>query len=957
MAEQIHNAVAPVIATLQAEREQLARARNEATLCGGEYLGRYADKFFYRFEIPESIFLSGIGRMTCSLTYDEQVSMEGNIVALHNQYLIIALPHAFGPILPEIACAWNHDDHIQPVLNELSSLRDEHLLIQCLLNPGSEANRCSEALEPILPSSLSALQKGAAAKILRHRVSFLSGPVQSGRSTLLAALAANFLKAGKRVLYVAPDAEGADEFVIFLHQMGKDLSIDVANKVARLGLPAQTDDEVMDTYSHERTAAQQKAEKRKAVGEPAKLLEHFWNITIQQALHQDYYTKLAGLQDQHAQYKQQLEKVEKEVAEIKENLAKLEGSSMLDRLKKGFSKQEQVLVQRQLKEKEAVQKRLQATHQALANDLLKWDVRDPIPFDDMKTYRIGMKRIEELGGLSKVQQIVEASTVVDEKSLLQSKLCVVTTATHAVLDAPLGKDPFDVIIADEAEWIQIAAIFALAARAREQLIIAGDPFPPGPESYTNTPAAQKWLQRSIFWLAAGSDEFEQFLAIADGTTGWLIFLGEQLGEASKVWQSLGAILFQEKVKRIGSSKTKGKIYFVNTSDLRSTSQQYVGKKKILPYNDLQTKKTMEVVKHALMEPQRVALDVGVVHAFPGPSLFTKLQLRMLGIRNIEVGLPSAFRGRRKKAVIFDTTMAGVDYSLRAIDDRKTGASNIARLFYTLAAGVEEDLYIVADLTHFKSVYPDRFFTKLLMLLHSEATPASIGSAAKKFDDLEWDKQALLMGSTRDSEKQRGGGKLAQKESRSKMDLELELCLKMMASKKEGRKVTATGRDYGQEILAAVRRVLGLLEDLNLLSQSVGGDVLFHHALSTEGAAARLPIDTCEREEDFSAIMERWDLLIYEMSGAAKTDAVYFAKQTPEARVRWDINNLKAYYGSDIQALLEEGKQRIAVAVSKLFQDAISKPQAGSPAEWSGAYLFFLSKLEAYLGWISEQLRK
>jgi hypothetical protein len=166
----------------------------------------------------------------------------------------------------------------------------------------------------------------------------------------------------------------------------------------------------------------------------------------------------------------------------------------------------------------------------------------------------------------------------------------------------------------------------------------------------------------------------------------------------------------------------------------------------------------------------------------------------------------------------------------------------------------------------------------------------------------------------------------------------------------------TGRDFDQEIYRAAQRVLGLRKDANLLSQYLGGDLLFRYSLGTELAAVRLPLDGCHNEDEFRKTMERWNLLLYEMSGAGRTDLTFFAKQTPEARVRWEINNLRAYYSSAMEAVVEESKHRIATSVSKLFQECLGKSQPANPIEWSTAYINFLGKMEAYLTWISEQLR-
>jgi hypothetical protein len=59
----------------------------------------------------------------------------------------------------------------------------------------------------------------------------------------------------------------------------------------------------------------------------------------------------------------------------------------------------------------------------------------------------------------------------------------------------------------------------------------------------------------------------------------------------------------------------------------------------------------------------------------------------------------------------------------------------------------------------------------------------------------------------------------------------------------------------------------------------------------------------------------------------------------------------------MEAVVEESKHRIATSVTKVFQECLGKPQPANPAEWSTAYLNFLAKMEAYLEWISEQLRR
>jgi hypothetical protein len=121
---------------------------------------------------------------------------------------------------------------------------------------------------------------------------------------------------------------------------------------------------------------------------------------------------------------------------------------------------------------------------------------------------------------------------------------------------------------------------------------------------------------------------------------------------------------------------------------------------------------------------------------------------------------------------------------------------------------------------------------------------------------------------------------------------------------------------------------------------------------------QLPWAMCQNEKQFREIMEQWNLLIYEMSGGPKSDMSAFTQNSPEARVRKDLQSLRSLYATEVKAIMDEGKQKIAVEVSKVFQDLVGRGQLpGSPDEWSKAYINFLGRLQAYLSWISEQLRR
>jgi hypothetical protein len=349
-------------------------------------------------------------------------------------------------------------------------------------------------------------------------------------------------------------------------------------------------------------------------------------------------------------------------------------------------------------------------------------------------------------------------------------------------------------------------------------------------------------------------------------------------------------------------------------------------------------------------------DIGVIVPFEGPSLYLKLQLRLHGLHHVEVGGPEDFRGRRKSIVVFDTTVAGIDHTLRQIDDLKSGEHHIARMLNTVFSAVGEDLYVIADLSHFQSQYKGRLITKLLMLLKAEADPLPpLADIVRRFDELSWRDREPSTVPGRKGEADAMHRRRSEGQARPK-DAELEVRMRMTAKQREAL-LAEEPVDFEQQRYLAVLRVLGHLADVNYLSQYSQGELLFRRTPEAEAAIASLPKDLCTQEKEFSDVMERWNLLIYELSGGSKVTQSFFARQAPEAKARWDVNSLKAFYTADVEAALEEGKQKIAVAVSRIFQESLGKPQPEGPLDWTKAYLSFLGKLESYLQWISRELRK
>ncbi len=938
---------------LQGELDQLNKLRQETTLCSGEYLRSYAAHYYYRFEISEDLFLQGVERVTLVFGQLEPLELRCKIIGVENQFLTVAVPANFGPVIPEVKCRWSYQEWLKPIIDQLASMEGKQSLAQQLFSP-------SDAVAPA-PSSMTLHtlattppdQQAALQTILQNRVTLLWGPILTGKTHLLALLAANYVKAGKKVLFVAPTSERVDDALVNAVALGPQIGVDMASQTTRIGLPRSIESNLTTQLSFEHHVEEMK---KQIFHERFQLLDEYWRVRVKQLLNEDYYVKLNDLRARAAESKNQLDQMTADLNTAREALKKPEGASILERMKKKY-KDDLAAAQKRVADRQAAQKKLQTLAGTLSNEVLKSEAQAPVRGEELKAFQTTAKRIEDLGGVDKLRQAIEESGLVNEGKIFSSKNFIGTTLSTALADPRVRTMQFDLVMVDDAEVINLPSLAALAARTRERLVVVGDPFQVDPESVSNNELAQTWLQRDIFMHSAQTDELHRLFDWSQQNNQRSIFLSSQFATTPKLSLFIASILFDEKLNVFASPNAKGKIYFIDTSSLQGKCQQYVGRKKILPFNDLQARKAVDCVKHALMEPQRTAVDVGVLAPFQGPTLHVKLLLRLHGIKNVEVGTPQSFRGRRKKSIIFDTTMGGVDHTMRPIDDRKVGEQKIVSLLNTVFSCTGEDLYILADMSHFQTMYKDRLFTKLLMLLQAQADgQPNLQKAVKQFDELEWDKREPLF-----DVKHRPGKveqqAVAPKEQtvQTRADAELALNLKMMAKKQTP--AEAGARNLEQETFLAVLRVLGRRTDINLLSQYTGGDILFHHSLATEQQIARVMIDFCRGEKEFREIVERWNLIIYEKSGGGKNATAFYTKQAPETRVRMDIYHLKSYYSPDVEAALEEGKQKLAVAVSKVFQETLGKPMPTNPTEWSTGYLSILGKLESYLAWISEQLRK
>ena len=138
---------------------------------------------------------------------------------------------------------------------------------------------------------------------------------------------------------------------------------------------------------------------------------------------------------------------------------------------------------------------------------------------------------------------------------------------------------------------------------------------------------------------------------------------------------------------------KGK-YFLSTPKISTPFRHNISaRKRFFRYNEANAKRVIECVKHALVNGTTTQSDILIVTPPSGQATYLREVLKANRLDEIEIAVLGSVRLCTKRSVIFDTTVAGLDFTLRSLDDKKSGIVRVADTFNTLLSSVREDLYV------------------------------------------------------------------------------------------------------------------------------------------------------------------------------------------------------------------------------------------------------------------------
>jgi hypothetical protein len=910
--EPINQHLNEIQSVLTEEINALFKMPFESILNNGKRISMREDAAVYRFEIPENYHFVPSSTVRCSIGTTIRFSFIAVVADVHSQFLFLLFPCDAGEFITEMECKWNPSESVE-ILAKLWSSLSANQITENLFQRTFTDNQLVPQRDPIFASTFSPSQQEAIKQSLQRRISFVIGERKRGKTGVAALLLLNGLREGKRVLYLSGSPGSLHDCLREISEVNPiavEESITVMNEglSSRLDVPADYLPKTIPLNDETR-------------GGLKKL------FSMISAEHE--YDHVRQLHEKLVEKQRQINIATEEIHSAKEEVNRMQNASMLERMRAGKKGIEEI--QTKLREKQALLERLRQHHTMLTKEMNKKEMQLPVSLKDKK-------EIEKFAST----QFLAVDMKKTEATIL-SRQCFATTVYNIISMPRSVLSSFDIVCIDDAHSLNLPQFFLFASLAKERCFILADATEQPPQSASQFDAARMWLHKNYFTYYQNED-VDHYRFMVNLLPHSVVSELQSSDAAPTIFESVLISSLENSALQSGGN---GRIFFLNTEDQHAVSPQYIGKKKILPFNEVNAKRVVDCIKHALLSGTTTLADILVVAPPSGQTMFLREYLKSHQFGDVEIAALGSIRLCSKRSVIFDLTAAGIDFTLRALDDKKVGLVQVADMFNTLFSTVTEDLYLVADVAHFKNKYKGRFVVTLLEKISSvRENEAAILGAVRRFDDLPQElRKKVIVGSAEEK---------GQHDYKLKIEQYKQSALD--ASKNPPtNSIAAADKKLKSEIRLASLRVLAHRDMINLITQYLGALPLYKTTTETQKYAVLLPDADCQNENDFKEVMDMWNLLIYETSDVRKSEHPLFQKARVDSKVPVDLQQIHSFYHSDLEMVVEEGKHRLAQSIQKIFQDCIGKKPV-TPIDWMNAYIIFLNRMEKYLDTIINQIR-
>ena len=267
------------------------------------------------------------------------------------------------------------------------------------------------------------------------------------------------------------------------------------------------------------------------------------------------YDRVDELMQRVSEKQRQVEEATAEAKQVRNELSRLQGASMIERMKQRINKTDIDRVQAQLRDKLALIEQWKEHAGTLLKEQFRQEAQLPVPLKEKK-------EIEKL-----------ASHYVTFEPLLPPSLararCVAATIQQALKLELSESGEFDVVCIDDAHALNLAEFLWCVSNAKEQCLILADIKEQPPQSVSQIESARTWLQKNYFIYyhqEKGNELRFTTSQLPDNTASELV--NPDL-PPSFFESSLAAAMHQTPVPQ----GAKGRVYLLNTGDQRAVSEQ------------------------------------------------------------------------------------------------------------------------------------------------------------------------------------------------------------------------------------------------------------------------------------------------------------------------------------------------------------------------------------------------
>lgn len=366
----------------------------------------------------------------------------------------------------------------------------------------------------------------------------------------------------------------------------------------------------------------------------------------------------------------------------------------------------------------------------------------------------GIRKMEELSeGLQNQLQSADFFELINKDVVGTTLAKVCTSEMFYDLD-------FDAVVVDESSMASLPYLAIMAARCRQNMVVAGDPMQLPPISMTSNEEARKVLEQDVFAFASGAAEPNDLFRWHDYNPLTTSFFDVQYRLNADLAGIISDVFYEGRLKshdvdvmavmesapdgsgsavdgsesaadvegRPAGSKRrkpasedvpKKSFQVLDTSGLNPV----LGKKNkdfgFSPRNDVHLKVLEDLVTRLIMRELMPMEQIGVIVPFRSVVWDVRLALKKRGYSDVEVGTIHTFQGREKRVIIFDTVMSGelrngrvTHFSVRPFDEQKNGLS-VHRLLNVAFSRAKDQLFVIADMEHIRKVYGNKFLGRLI----------------------------------------------------------------------------------------------------------------------------------------------------------------------------------------------------------------------------------------------------